>query len=231
MAVSQEDISFLKEVLPFWSSLEKRAQEQLAGAVTRRSYRKGELLHQGHECLGVMVLRSGQVRTFLVSDSGKEVTLYRSFERDVCLFSASCVLHNITFEVNIEAEEDTVVLLIPAALWKELSKTSLAVSDYAGQLMASQFSEVMWTVEQILFMSFDRRLALFLLEQSSIEGSDTLNITQETIAKHMGSAREVVTRMLRYFQGEGLVRLFRGGIELLDREKLERLTESSKSTK
>ena len=89
----------------------------------------------------------------------------------------------------------------------------------------------MWTVEQILFMSFDRRLALFLLEQSSIEGSDTLNITQETIAKHMGSAREVVTRMLRYFQGEGLVRLFRGGIELLDREKLERLTESSKSTK
>ena len=225
MAVSQEDLVFLQDALPFWNGLDKHAQEKLAGAVTRRSYRKGELLHQGRECLGVMVLRSGQVRTFLVSQSGKEVTLYRSFERDVCLFSASCVLHNITFEVNIEAEEDTVVLLIPPPLWKELSKTSLAVADYAGELMASQFSEVMWTVEQILFMSFDKRLALFLLEQSSIEGSDTLKITQETIARHMGSAREVVTRMLRYFQGEGMVRLFRGGIELIGRAKLEQIAQ------
>ena len=91
--------------------------------------------------------------------------------------------------------------------------------------MASQFSDVMWTVEQILFMSFDKRLALFLLEQSSIEGSDTLKITQETIALHMGSAREVVTRMLRYFQGEGMVRLFRGGIELIDRAKLEQIAQ------
>ncbi len=223
MAVLQDDLTFLKDALPFWSSLDKHAQEKLAAAVTRRSYRKGELLHQGRECLGVMVLRSGQVRTFLVSQSGKEVTLYRSFERDVCLFSASCVLHNITFEVNIEAQEDTVVFLIPPLLWKELSKTSLAVADYANQLMASQFSEVMWTVEQILFMSFDKRLAIFLLEQSSIEESDRLKMTQETIAKHMGSAREVVTRMLRYFQNEGIVRLFRGGIEILDRPRLEEI--------
>ena len=120
MAVSQEDLAFLQDALPFWNGLDKHAQEKLAGAVTRRSYRKGELLHQGRECLGVMVLRSGQVRTFLVSQSGKEVTLYRSFERDVCLFSASCIIRSIQFEVIIEAEKDTELWVIPPDIYKRV---------------------------------------------------------------------------------------------------------------
>ena len=169
------------------------------------------------------MVRSGQVRVYIISESGKEITLYHLFERDVCIFSASCIMKNINFDVYVQAEKESRALLIPAPVYDQLNKTSLPVSDYTNQLMSSRFSDVMWVMEQVLFMSFDRRLAIFLMEQSAIEGADTLPVTHETIAKHMGTAREVVTRMLRYFQSEGMVSLSRGGIMITDREKLERL--------
>lgn len=133
------------------------------------------------------------------------------------------MLRNISFDVYVEAEKETDALLIPTTVYSTLSKESLAVSDYTNQLMSSRFSDVMWVMEQVLFMSFDKRLALFLLEQAEIEGTDRLSMTQEVIARNLGSAREVVTRMLKYFQSEGLVSLFRGGVEITDREGMEAL--------
>lgn len=134
------------------------------------------------------------------------------------------MLRNISFDVYVEAEKETDALLIPTTVYSTLSKESLAVSDYTNQLMSSRFSDVMWVMEQVLFMSFDKRLALFLLEQAEIEGTDRLSMTQEVIARNLGSAREVVTRMLKYFQSEGLVSLFRGGVEIADREGMEALS-------
>ena len=90
-------------------------------------------------------------------------------------------------------------------------------------MMASRFSEVMWLVEQIMWKSFDKRLAEFLLEESALDGGDTLKITHDKIAAHLGTAREVVTRMLRYFQSEGMVALTRGSVELIDRKRLNML--------
>lgn len=164
------------------------------------------------------------MRAYIVSETGKEITLYRLLERDICIFSASCMLRNISFEIQVEAEKDTEAFLIPSSVYQDLLKKSIHVSDYTNQLMSSRFSDVMWIMEQVLFMSFDKRLALFLLEQSNIEGSNRLLITHETIAKHMGTAREVVTRMLKYFAAEGIVELFRGGILLKDTDKLTRMT-------
>ena len=89
--------------------------------------------------------------------------------------------------------------------------------------MATRFSEVMWLMEQIMWKSFDKRLAEFLLEECSLEETNILKITHETIAGHMGTAREGVTRMLRYFQNEGMVRLSRGTVEVTDKIRLEQL--------
>ena len=83
----------------------------------------------------------------------------------------------------------------------------------------------MWLMEQIMWKSFDKRLASFLLEESAIEGTNILKITHEKVANHLGTAREVVTRMLRYFQSEGMVKLTRGGIELCDLNKLNAISE------
>lgn len=224
MPLSEQDLNFLKNALPFWDKLKKDEQEKILKEVSVVTYKSGTILHKGSlDCTGVMVIKRGQLRVYLISDLGKEITLYRLFERDICIFSAACMLKNINFEVYIESEKETTVFLIPTAIYKNLMQSSLAVSDYSNQLISSRFSDVMWMIEQVLFMSFDRRLALFLIEQSNIENSDTLKITQETIARNMGSAREVVTRMIKYFQEEGLVKSFRGGIQITDRKGLEKL--------
>ena len=224
MAVTETELAFMKDAIPFWNKLTKAQQQQLEQAVTARDYRQGENIHRGTEkCTGFLLVKSGQIRASILSESGKEITIYRLFERDVCIFSASCIMKNINFDIYLEAEQDTRILLIPTMLYKELNESTLAVSDFTNQLMASRFSDVMWVMEQVLFTSFDKRLANFLLEQSAIDGSDTINMTQEVMAKNLGSAREVVTRMLKYFQNEGMVSLFRGGIVITDKKKLEKL--------
>lgn len=224
MAVTPEELAFMKEALPFWNKISQDQQEKLALMTTAQVYSKGESIDNGtHGCMGLLLVKSGQIRAFILSESGKEITLYRLFERDLCIFSASCMLKDIDFDIYMDAERETRILLIPTLLYNELNKSSVAVSNYTSELISSRFTDVMWVMEQVVFMSFDKRLANFLLEQSVIDGSDTLNITHEAIAKHLGSAREVVTRMLQYFQNEGMINYFRGGITITDRKKLEKI--------
>ena len=218
----------LERCFPVWSKLTPRQQETLSGAALDRTVPKGSVIHRDHlECTGLVLVGSGQLRAYILSEDGREVTIYRLLDGDVCLFSASCILHNIQFDVSIEAEKDTQVLVIPPEVYRALMEESAPVANYTNDLMSSRFSEVMWRIEQIMWKSFDRRLANFLLEESALEGTDTLSITHEKIAQHLGSAREVVPRMLRCFQQEGLVKLSRSRVELLDRKGLARLARSA----
>ena len=216
----------LAEYFPIWSKLTPEQQQRIASASEFMKVKGGTVLHNGSlDCLGLLVIKSGQLRAYMLSEEGREITITRLFEMDVCLFSASCVMPNMQFEIIIEAEKDTQLWVVPACLYKDLMDESLPVAAYSNGLITSHFSELMWLVEQIMWKSFDKRLAKFLLEESALEGTDCLKITHEKIANHMGSAREVVTRMLRYFQNEGLVRLTRGTVELTDVERLESLSE------
>ena len=209
---------------PIWDKLTPSQQETIQNSSSSRKIAKGTVIHNGSmHCLGLLLIRSGQLRVYILSEDGREITLYRLFKRDICLFSASCMMKNIQFDVTIEAEKDTDLWVIPASLFKSLSEESAAVANYANQLMASRFSDVMWLIEQIMWKSFDKRLAGFLLEESTLEETTTLKITHEKIAHHLGTAREVVTRMLRYFQNEGLVNLTRGAVTLTDIEGLKAL--------
>ena len=186
--------------------------------------KKGTVIHDGSpECKGMVVVKSGQLRAYLLNDEGREITITRFFEMDICLFSASCVMPNMMFDVFIEAEKDTEIWVIPACLYQNLMDESLPLSTYSRDLITNHFSEVMWLMEQIMWRSFDKRLAGFLLEEARIEETDELKITHEKIASHMGTAREVVTRMLRYFQSEGMVKLTRGTVDITDRKRLQTL--------
>jgi len=215
------------EYLPIWGKLTQEQQERISGVAEYRKVKKGTHIHDSSaECLGLVLVRCGQLRAYILSEDGREITISRLFEYDVSLLSASCVMPDMQFNVMIEAEKDTEFWSIPACLFRNLVDESLAVSNYARNLLSSNFSELMWLMEQIMWKSFDKRLAAFLLEESAIEGASSLKITHEKIANHMGTAREVVTRMLRYFQGEGMVKLTRGTIEILDEEKLENLQDT-----
>ena len=212
--------------LPFWDKLDQEQRERIAGVIVYQKIAKGTLIHDsGADCLGLVLVRSGQLRAYILSPDGREITISRLFEYDVSLLSASCAMPDLQFHVMIEAEKDTEFWSIPACLFKNLADESLAVSNYSRNLLSSHYSELMWLMEQIMWKSTDKRLAAFLLEEARLEETSVLKTTHEKIANHMGTAREVVTRMLRYFQNEGMVRLTRGTIELVDRKQLEALGE------
>ncbi len=211
---------------PVWNRLTVQQQAVLSGSVFSRKVNKGDVIHNGDaDCTGLLLVRSGQLRAFILSEDGREITIYRLFERDLCLFSASCMMRSIQFDVVIEAEKDTELWVVPAETYKQLMDESAPLSNFTNEVMATRFSDVMWLVEQIMWKSFDKRLAAFLLEEASIEGTNELKTTHEIIGNHMGNPREVVTRMLRYFQNEGMVKLSRGTIEITDQKKLEELSE------
>ena len=175
------------------------------------------------DCTGLLLVKSGQLRAYILSDEGREITIYRLFDRDMCLFSASCMMRSIQFEITIETEKDTELWIIPTEIYKSIMEESAPVANYTNELMATRFSDVMWLIEQIMWKNLDKRVASFLLEESSIEESDKLTLTHEAIANHLGTHREVITRMLRYFQSEGMVKLSRGTVTILDKEKLNQL--------
>lgn len=208
---------YLQEFFPFWDKLDRHWQDRLAGSATIRSYQKNTVIHQGRQnCLGLLLILSGQVRAYILTEEGRELTLYRLFERDICLFSASCVFNSIQFDVFINADQDTQLIHIPPDVYRECIEESAAASMYTNELMASRFSEVMWVLDQVLSKKLDSRLAALLLEEASLQNTRDLTITHEQIANHLGSAREVITRMLKYFQSEGLVSLSRGHVTLCD---------------
>ena len=214
----------LAQYFPIWDKMTKDQQERILSVAEFRKVKSGTVLHDGSpDCLGMLLVRSGQLRAYMLSEEGREVTISRFFEMDICLFSASCVMPNMMFDIFIEAEKDCELWIIPACLYQNLMDESIAISNYSHNLITNHFSELMWLMEQIMWKSFDKRLAAFLLEESAVEDTTSLKITHEKIANHMGTAREVVTRMLRYFQGEGMVRLTRGTVVLTDKKRLAKL--------
>lgn len=218
----------LEEYFPFWNKLTEGQKRLLKENARAENVEKGRLIHGGaDDCIGLLLVTAGQLRVFTISDEGRELTLYRLFERDICLFSGPCMVKNIQFDVTVEAEQDSLICLIPPKVYKNLMEESASVSNYTNELMASRFSDVMWLMDQVLNKKMDGRLAAFLLEEGRLNDTRELSITHEQIAHHLGTAREVVTRLLRLFQGDHLVKVTRGSVELLDEKGLEMLAEAS----
>lgn len=216
----------IQTLFPIWNKLTDLQKEKLEQSAVRRTVKKGTLLHNGDtDCQGLLLVEEGQLRAYILSEEGREVTIYRLFAMDLCLFSASCLMNSIQFDITIETEKDTSLWMIPPDVYKEVMEESAAAANFTNEVMASRFSEVMWLMEQVLWKSFDKRLAGFLAEECVLEETQNLKITHEKIAAHLGTAREVVTRMLKYFQTEGLVQLSRGTVEILNLEGLRKLEE------
>lgn len=218
-------MNYLK-YLPVWDKLDKSQQSQLESVAVARRFHKGEILHNGSaDCTGLILVIFGQLRAYTVSEDGREITLYRLFARDICLFSAACIMNSIQFDITVTAEKETEALVIPSEVYKSIMESSAPLANFTNEVMASRFSDVMWLIEQVMWKSFDKRLADFLLNEANIEGTNVLKITHEAIGNHLGNPREVVTRMLKYFVSEGLVALSRGTIEITDENRLAKIAE------
>lgn len=222
--MENKNMDFLYKTLTFWDKLNEKQQSLLLNNMLAVKYRQGENIHSGeNDCVGVLLIKSGDLRTYILSEDGREITLYRLVAGDVCILSASCILKNITFDVHIDAEHDSEVLLIHSNIFQQICNENVYAENFSYKAVVDRFSDVMWAMQQILFMSFDKRLAIFLLDELSKNGTDSVLFTHGQIAKYIGSAREVVSRMLKYFEKEGFIALFRGGIKIVDKKALKKL--------
>lgn len=213
------------EHFDFWDKLTDAQRDTITSGLTYGVYPAGtQLQRAGENCLGLILVISGQIRVYILSEDGREVTLYRLYAGDTCILSASCVLDAVSFDVHIDTQSDTEIASLPASVFKKLSEENVYVQAMGYRLATERFSDVMWAMQQILFMGADKRLAIFLSDEIAKTGSDVISLTHEQVAKYMGTAREVVTRMLRYFADEKIVELSRGTIKIIDRKKLRELT-------
>ena len=216
--------SVYKEIFPFWNGISEEDKDFICDNSVALTYPDGTHVHDGNECSGVILVRSGCLRLYIMSDEGKDITLYRLHAGDLCMLSASCVLEAITFDVFVDAEENSECYVIKGAAYSAICEKNPDIKIFTLETAVSRFSDVMWVMQQILFMSLDRRLAIFLLDESSRLGSDAISLTHEQIARYIGSAREVVTRMLKYFSNEGIVEVSRKeGVRILDKKRLKEL--------
>ncbi|MCI8349991.1 MAG: Crp/Fnr family transcriptional regulator [Oscillospiraceae bacterium] len=211
------------ELFPFWQEIPEHDRAYLCAHSVSLAYPKGATLHDGQECSGVILVSAGCLRVSILSDEGKNITLYRLHPGDMCMLSASCVLQTITFDIFVDAEEDSQCCIISGPAYAAVSERNPCVKIFTLETAVSRFSDVMWVMQQILFMSMDKRLAIFLSDEISRTGNDTVALTHEQIARYMGSAREVVSRMLKYFAGEGIVQVSRKGVKVLDKGRLRKL--------
>ena len=212
------------ERLPFWKLLTDSEKELVQQNAVIRLYKKGTRMYSSErECLGMLFVMQGEMRTYLLSEEGREVTLFRIYPNDLCVLSASCVISQISFDTQMSAQKDTEALMIPPNIVLLLKEKNLSVRCFLYELATKRFSDVMWAMQQILFKRLDQRLALFLMQESQRLGTDTIHMTHEQIAQQISSAREAVARMLKQFSEDGLVELKRGAIRLLDQKGLKTL--------
>ena len=214
----------LEEIFPLWKELLPDEKSLLQENARVEVYEKGAVINRTtEECKGLMAVRAGQLRTYILSEEGREVTLFRVQEQEICVLSASCLMDSIVFEVWIEAMEHTEVILIPSSVLHQIKEKNTQVELYLYQTATEKFSDVMWTMQQILFLRIDQRVANFLWDEMQRQKSMTITITHDEIARYIGSAREVVTKVLKYLAQEKIVELKRGKVEIVNKEKLKTL--------
>lgn len=214
------------QTLPFWNDLSSDEKEHLRNNTRFVKYNKDAHIHScTGSCVGLVMVVSGGLRAYLLSEEGREVTLFRLGQGQICILAASCVISQLTFDAHIVAEKETEVLVLSAHAFLQLKETNLHVECFLYKLATERFSEVMWSMQQLLFMGFDRRLALFLVTEAEKTGSLTIQLTHDQIARLTGSAREVVTRMLKRFSEDELITLKRGKVVITDLDGLKLLSD------
>ena len=211
--------------LEFWNKLKVQEKEELIKNSVIKEYKKGSIIHsENNECLGMMIITQGEIRTCIVSEEGREITLFKLSENDVCVLSADCVIKQITFDTLMIAESDCKILLINVSYFNQLINQNIYARCYTYELISEKFSNVMWVMKEILFDKFDKRLASYLIKQTQKNNNLKIKVTQEQIAKDLNTAREVVSRMLKRFELEKMIEIQRGIVRILDLGKLKELS-------
>ena len=224
-------VRLIVDRLPFWSKLSASEKTVVSERSVIKYFAKGDLVSSnGSACLGIVFILDGEIRVSMTSDDAREITLYRAEKDELCVSTASCVIHQLTFETEVSAVKDTTVLVVPASICGQLMESNIHVKALVFEKETERFSQTLWALQMMLFKKFDQRLASYFVAAYEKSGKLEIQKTQEEIARDVNSAREVVARMLREFSAKGLVNVKRGAIHFLDIEGLKKIGSSPRSS-
>ena len=177
-----------------------------------------ELFAERHACRGFPLLIEGSIKVVKNTPAGREMLLYRVEPGGSCVITSSCLLGHTRYTARGIAETPLRMLMLPTALFEKLIAGNAAFRDFVFHLLAERIAELMLLVEEVAFHRLDQRLAKLLLGKG-----EPIHATHQTLADELGSVREIVSRLLKGFAGQGLVTLGRERIELVDRDGLRQL--------
>ena len=212
---------YFKENLPFFKDLSESELKYLLSKSSIQKYDKDTIIYsKNSSCTGIVLVLDGQIRSFMSSDIGREITLFRLFERDICMLSSSCVYQNLSCEINLKTEKTSSVIIIEGEALKKVANNNIHVQSFLLDLTQNKLSEIMWVLEQVVFFKLETRVADFLISQYHLNDSININTTHDYIANNLGSAREVISRILKRLENDKILKLSRGTIKIIDIDKL-----------
>ncbi len=193
------------------------------GVQRRRFERPTAVIHKGQPVSGAYLVTEGRLRVFTYTPQGSEATLYFIRPGETCVLALNCLFNDLRYPAWVETDADTQVEVIPGELYRRLFEHERSVQDLTVKALSTLVFRLMDELEQIHACNLDQRLANFLLSNASEEG--TLQTTQQALAGHLGTTREVIARLMQGFVAERLVATGRGWVRIEDAQGLARLVE------
>lgn len=208
---------------PFFQKAKPIFKDELLDLAMPASLTKGYFLfHEGDLCSQIALVGKGRIRVYKSAESGREITLYHVREGETCILSASCILSGMKYPAHAVAESEVTGIIFPAARFREWIATRESIRDFIFKTLATRMTHMMTLVEEITFNKMEQRLGDYLIRRFENEGRPlrVLNLTHEQIATDLGSARKVVSRLLKDFERQGVIQLARGKIVLQDESRM-----------
>lgn len=222
----KELIETLKDTFPFFNYLHKDKLNEFISKVYVMDFSKGSvILNEGAYCDNMVLILHGSVRVYKLSPNGKEITLYHLGSGETCILVVSCLMGNTNYPAIAEVEETVKLVIIPAAYYKKLFSEEPLWQSFIFNTLSNRLMEVMLLIDEVVFKSIDTRLAVFLLERLTNKDNNQLELTHEKIAFELGTAREVISRILKNFEKKGILSLSRGKILINNIEDLKKISD------
>lgn len=220
MSIPSEQIARITAHIPFLNQQDDSLKQRFYAQASIIKLRKGQpICHEGNHCSHLSIVLDGTARIYKLSENGKEITLYRIGPGESCILTASCILSNIPFPAFAICDTDVEAAIIPANTVQAWLAESGVWRDYIFGLVATRLSNIIHVVEDVAFRKMDRRIAAYLCNRAANK-STALTITHQEIASELGTSREVVSRILKDFEHEHLIKVTRGAIQLIDIDRL-----------
>lgn len=220
MAVTRESTATFLDLSP-----EGRARLR-TGVVSKRFARPTSVIHKGQRVSGAYLVTRGRLRVFTFTPQGSEATLYFIRPGETCVLALNCLFNDLLYPAWVETDADTCVDIIPGPLYRSLFEREPSVQDLTVKALSTLVFRLMGELEQIHSCTLDQRLANFLLLHATEEG--VVRMTQQELAAHLGTTREVIARLMQGFTALGHVATGRGMVRVINGAGLSELVKSRK---